>query len=85
MNGSPLKTVRVVWEVTFDRLFASIITTVVFKRGDERDLRDYVLFKKDAIASDVDSGLLEEKLLQELGRKGILRLNKNDAIFIARP
>jgi SAM-dependent methyltransferase len=60
------------------------LNSLVFERRDREDLRDYVLFKKDAIASDVDSDRFEERLLQELGRKGILRLNKNDRIFIAR-
>jgi SAM-dependent methyltransferase len=58
--------------------------SLVFETSGREDLRDYVFFKKDAISSDVDSALFEEKLLEELGRKGILRLNKNDRIFIAK-
>jgi SAM-dependent methyltransferase len=58
--------------------------SLVFETSGREDLRDYVLFKKDAIATDVDSALFEEKLLRELGRKGILRFNKNDRIFVAK-
>ena len=60
------------------------VNSLVFETGDREDLRDYVLFKKDAVAADVDPAVLEKKLLQALGRKGILRLNKNDRIFVAK-
>jgi SAM-dependent methyltransferase len=58
--------------------------SLVFEASDREDLHNYIFFKKDAIASEVNSDLLEEKLLWEMGRKGILRLNKNDRIFIAK-
>ncbi len=60
------------------------LNSLVFEAGDREDLRVYVLLKKDAVATDVDPDVLEEKLLRKLGRKGILRLNKNDRIFIAK-
>ncbi len=58
--------------------------SLVFRAGDQDDLRDYVHFKRDFITGDADPDLVRERLFHELERKGVLKLNKNDRIFIAR-
>jgi hypothetical protein len=56
----------------------------VFRAGDRDDLRDYVHFKKDFITGDANPDLVRDRLFHELDRKGVLKLNKNDRIFLAR-
>lgn len=57
---------------------------LVFTADDAKDLADYISFKREFIAQDVDPECLKEKLLEELHTKKMLRFNKNDRIFIAR-
>jgi len=57
---------------------------LVFSACDREDLRDYVFFKKGFISSDADPVDVTEKLLNELLRKGMLKFNKNDRIFLAK-
>ena len=58
--------------------------SLVFRAGDRDDLRDYVHFKRDFITGDADPDLVKERLIHELDRKGVLKLNKNDRIFLAK-
>jgi hypothetical protein len=58
--------------------------SLVFRAGDRDDLRDYVQFKREFITGDADPDLVRERLVHELDRKGVLKLNKNDRIFLAR-
>ncbi len=44
----------------------------------------YIDFKKEFIEKDVDPHIVREKMIAELGRKGELKFNKNDRIFLAR-
>lgn len=60
------------------------VNTLVFREGDEKKLAMYIDFKKEFIEKDVDPTLVREKMVTELRRKGELRLNKNDRIFLAR-
>jgi SAM-dependent methyltransferase len=57
---------------------------LVFGAEDRDDLRDYVYFKREFITGDADPDLVKERLFCELDRKGVLRFNKNDRIFVAR-
>ncbi len=57
--------------------------SLVFHGGDEKKLAMYIDFKKEFIEKDVDPQIVREKMVSELGRKGELRLNKNDRIFLA--
>ncbi|MHB8111340.1 MAG: class I SAM-dependent methyltransferase [Syntrophorhabdaceae bacterium] len=59
--------------------------SLIFHRGEERSLAMYIDFKKEFIEKDVDPGTVREKMIEELDRKGTLRFNKNDRIFLARP
>lgn len=58
--------------------------SLVFHRGDEASLAKYIDFKKEFIEKDVDPRIVREKMIAELGRKGELKFNKNDRIFLAR-
>lgn len=58
--------------------------SLVFHRGDEASLARYIDFKKEFIEKDVDPRIVREKMLSELRRKGELKFNKNDRIFLAR-
>ncbi len=55
---------------------------LVFRTGDEKDLIDYIDFKKDFVKADVDPMLVRDTMLQELSDKGEMRFNKNDRIFV---
>lgn len=57
--------------------------SLVFHRGDERSLAMYIDFKKEFIEKDVNPVVVREKMIAELGRKGELKFNKNDRIFLA--
>ena len=58
--------------------------SLIFHRGDERDLAFYIDFKREFIKKDADPDLVRETMLQELFRKGEFRLNKNDKIFLVK-
>ncbi len=58
--------------------------SLVFHRGDEASLARYIDFKKEFIQKDVDPRIVREKMIAELGRKGELKFNKNDRIFLAQ-
>jgi len=57
---------------------------LVFRSGEEKDLAEYIDFKREFIREDVDPDLVKETMLRELSREGLVRLNKNDRIFVAR-
>lgn len=59
------------------------LNSLVFRRGDEGQLSMYIDFKKEFIEKDVDPRIVSDKMLRELERKGELRFNKNDRIFLA--
>lgn len=58
--------------------------SLVFHRGEESSLAMYIDFKKEFIEKDVDPGVVREKMIEVLQKKGELRFNKNDRIFLAR-
>lgn len=64
--------------------YIDYLNTLVFHNGDEKKLAMYIDFKKEFIEKDVDPRLVREKMVAELHRKGEIRLNKNDRIFLAR-
>jgi SAM-dependent methyltransferase len=64
--------------------YIDYFNSLVFHRGDERSLAMYIDFKKEFIEKDVDPHIVREKMIAELGRKGELKFNKNDRIFLAR-
>jgi len=58
--------------------------SLIFHRGDEKDLGLYIDFKREFIKKDADPDLVRETMLQELFKEGEFRLNKNDKIFLVR-
>jgi len=58
--------------------------SLIFHRGEERDLAFYIDFKREFIKQDADPDLVRETMLQELFRKGEFRLNKNDKLFLVK-
>jgi SAM-dependent methyltransferase len=56
---------------------------IVFHGGDEDSLATYIDFKREFIEKDVDPGVVRDKMISELRRKGELSFNKNDRIFLA--
>ncbi len=58
--------------------------SLVFRAGDHDALRDYVYFKREFITGDADPEFVRERLFHELDRRGVLKFNKNDRIFLAR-
>jgi SAM-dependent methyltransferase len=76
-------------EATLRKYFQHITTvdyrnSLIFHRGDERDLAFYIDFKREFIKKDANPELVRETMLQELFRKGEFRLNKNDKIFLVK-
>ena len=55
---------------------------LVFRSNDAEGLKKYITFKKEFIVRDVDPDLVKEKMLAELRCKGVVRLNKDDTIFV---
>jgi SAM-dependent methyltransferase len=58
--------------------------SLVFHRGDEKDLALYIDFKREFIKKDADPDLVRETMLGELLKEGKFRLNKNDRIFLVK-
>ena len=58
--------------------------SLVFRRGDEEKLAMYIDFKSGFIEKDADPALVRDTMLRELKRRGSLRLNKNDRVFLAK-
>jgi SAM-dependent methyltransferase len=76
-------------EATLRKYFRHITSvdygnSLIFHRGDERDLAFYIDFKREFIKKDANPELVRETMLQELFRKGEFRLNKNDKIFLVK-
>jgi len=76
-------------EATLRKYFQHITSvdyrnSLIFHRGDERDLAFYIDFKREFIKKDANPELVRETMLQELFRKGEFRLNKNDKIFLVK-
>ncbi len=59
------------------------VNSLLFHRGDEKALAMYIDFKKEFIEKDVNPRVVREKMIAELSRKGELKFNKNDRIFLA--
>ncbi|MCX5812117.1 MAG: class I SAM-dependent methyltransferase [Proteobacteria bacterium] len=57
---------------------------LLFTKNDSGHLAQYIDFKKEFISKDVNPEVVREKMLEELKKKGIVKLNKDDRIFIAR-
>ncbi len=72
------------------RKYFSLVRTIdypnslIFQREDSEDLAEYIDFKKGFIEKDIEPKLAMQKLLHELRRRGSVRFNKNDRIFLAR-
>jgi SAM-dependent methyltransferase len=58
--------------------------TLVFRKGEGKDLARYIDFKREFIKKDVDPDLVRAKMLQELLKNGEVRLNKNDRVFLVK-
>lgn len=58
--------------------------SLVFHKGDERNLAFYINFKREFIRKDADPDLVRETMLNELFKKGEFCLNKNDKIFLVK-
>jgi SAM-dependent methyltransferase len=76
-------------EATLRKYFQHITSvdyrnSLIFHRGDERDLAFYIDFKREFIKKDANPELVRETMLRELFRKGEFRLNKNDKIFLVK-
>lgn len=71
-------------EFFFPVTYIDYLNQLVFTHDDRQDLADYIDFKKDFIARDVNPERLKKRLLGELAAQKVLRLSKNDRIFIAR-
>jgi SAM-dependent methyltransferase len=57
---------------------------LVFRSGDDKDLAQYIEFKREFISRDVSPDLVREKMVSELATKGMVRFNKDDRLFVAR-
>ncbi|HVN95996.1 MAG TPA: class I SAM-dependent methyltransferase [Syntrophorhabdaceae bacterium] len=58
--------------------------SLIFRKGEEQDLAQYIDFKGELIAQDVDPDRVKTTMIEELATKGEVRLNKDDRIFLAR-
>jgi len=58
--------------------------SLIFHKGDEKDLALYIDFKREFIKRDADPDLVRETMLRELYKNGEFRLNKNDKIFLVK-
>jgi SAM-dependent methyltransferase len=58
--------------------------SLIFHKGDEKDLAEYIDFKREFIKKDADPDLVRETMLHELKKNGEFRLNKNDKIFLVK-
>jgi SAM-dependent methyltransferase len=58
--------------------------TLLFTKNDSNHLAQYIDFKKEFISKDINPEVVREKMLEELKKKGSVKLNKNDRIFIAK-
>jgi SAM-dependent methyltransferase len=57
---------------------------LLFTKNDSDHLAQYIDFKKEFISKDVNPEVVRDKMLEELKKKGSVKLNKDDRIFIAR-
>jgi SAM-dependent methyltransferase len=76
-------------EVILGKYFSQITSvdytnSLVFHKGNEKDLAEYIDFKREFIKKDADPNLVRETMLQELRKNGEFRLNKNDKIFLVK-
>jgi SAM-dependent methyltransferase len=55
-----------------------------FTKNDGDHLAQYIDFKKEFISRDVKPEIVRDKMLEELKTKGIVKLNKNDRIFMVK-
>ena len=58
--------------------------SLVFHKGDEVELAQYIDFKHDFIKRDANPDKVIEKMLNELCKSGEFRFNKNDKIFLVK-
>jgi len=57
---------------------------LLFSKQHREELANYIDFKKEFIAKDVDPAVVRKKMLEELDQKGNVRFNKNDRVFIVK-
>jgi len=55
-----------------------------FTKNDGDHLAQYIDFKKEFISRDVSPDVVREKMLEELKKKGNVKLNKDDRIFMVK-
>jgi SAM-dependent methyltransferase len=58
--------------------------SLIFHKGEDKDLAEYINFKYEFIRKDADPDLVRETMVNELNKNGILSLNKNDKIFLVK-
>ncbi len=57
---------------------------IVFDRHEKKDLAGYIDFKREFISRDADPKKVTAIMLEELEKKGTMRFNKDDRIFLAK-
>jgi SAM-dependent methyltransferase len=67
-----------------DVRYADYRNAIVFGRYEKKDLAGYIDFKREFISRDADPAKVMLTMLDELERKGTMRFNKDDRIFLAR-
>lgn len=60
------------------------LNALVFTAESSDDLSRYIEFKREFISKDVDPEKVRQTMLSKLQKKGLLRFNKDDRIFLAR-
>lgn len=58
--------------------------SLVFQKGDKKNLSLYIDFKREFIRQDADPDFVRETMLRELSKSGVFRLNKDDRIFLVK-
>lgn len=64
--------------------FVDFRNSLVFKRDQKAALGRYIDFKREFISKAADPVAVRDKMLDELGKRGVLRFNKDDRIFVVR-
>jgi len=67
-----------------DVKYVDFKNAIVFSRYEKKDLAGYINFKREFISKDVDPSKVMLTMLDELERKGTMRFNKDDRIFLAK-
>ncbi len=64
--------------------FVDYPNALLFTDTDEEGLARYIDFKRGFLPEDVNAEAAKERVLDELKRRGSMKFNKNDRIFIAK-